>query len=83
MKLVYLNVFSSFYCNNTNITVNQSTDKSVEQTEQTTVEQVENSYLTWGEFCQSQVVWDTLRHRPTMKDYIDYKHNKLTVREVA
>ena len=80
VQLVYLNVLSSFYCNNTNITVNKTIDKSVEQTEKTKVEQVENSYLTWGEFRQSQVVWDTLRHRPTMKDYIDYKYNKLTVR---
>ena len=43
----------------------------------------ENRYLTWEEFCQSHAVWQTLKRRPKMKDYIDYKHNKLIIREAA
>ena len=43
----------------------------------------EKRYKTWDEFCQSQAVWNTLKRRPTMKDYIDYRHDRLTIREAA
>ncbi len=74
VQLVYIDILSSFYCNNTNITVDNNNDK-------TTDKQVEN--LTWEEFYSSQTVWNVLKRRPMLKDFIDYKNNKLTIREAA
>lgn len=90
------NSFSSLYYNNTKVTVENSNVTTEQQPEQTTDKQAEEHfnitkhlateekhYLTWDEFKQSQAVWQTLNRRPTMKDFIDYKHNKLTIREAA
>lgn len=40
---------------------------------------LDNNLETWEEFCQSKDVWNTLRRRPRIKDYLDYKHNKLII----
>ncbi len=85
--------FSSLYYNNTKVTVDNEIETTTEQTtEQITDKQAEehfnitkhlaieeNHYKTWDEFYQSQAVWDTLRRRPRLKDWIDYKHSKLTI----
>ena len=44
---------------------------------------LDNKYETWDSFSKSNEIWHLLNRRPTIKDYIDYKHNKLTVREAA
>lgn len=40
---------------------------------------LDNKYETWEEFCQSKYVQNTLKRRPRIKDYIDYKNNKLAI----
>ena len=97
--LLYINNSSSSPLYNiTNVTVDnenkttEQTNKITEQTEQL-AEQTElltehcatkeKHYITWDEFSNSKDVWNTLGRRPRLKDYIDYKHNKLTIREVA
>ena len=94
------NSFSSLYYNITNVTVENNMETTTEkQTESTTTTDKqaeetfnltkhcatnENHYLTWEEFCQSKDVWNKLRRRPRIKDYLDYKHNKLSIiREAA
>lgn len=95
--LLYINnSLSSSFCNITNVTVdnenktteqqtNKTTDKQAEQTELLTEHCAtkEKHYLTWEEFRDSKDVWYTLGRRPQLKDYVDYKHNKLTIREAA
>lgn len=95
--LLYINnsSFSSLYnitkvtVDNENKTIEQQTNKPTEQTEQTAAELTEHCatkekhYTTWEEFCNSKDVWNTLGRRPKLKDYIDYRHNKLTIREAA
>ena len=62
-----------------------TTDKQAEETFNLTKHCAtnENHYLTWNEFCQSNIVCNQLRRRPRPKDYLDYKHNILTIREVV
>ena len=69
-------------------TIEQQTTEQTEQTE--TTEQLaehcatkERHYTTWDDFYNSKDVWNTLGRRPRLKDYIDYKHNRLTIREAA
>ena len=66
-------------------TTTETTDKQAEEhfniTKHLATE--ENRYKTWEEFRQSQAVWQTLNRRPTLKDFVDYKHNKLTIRGAA
>ena len=91
--LLYINNSSlSPLYNITNVTVDNEIDNIETTTEQTTEQQAEltkhcttkeKHYLTWDEFTQSKDVRYTLGRRPRLKDYIDYKHNKLTIREVA
>ena len=50
-------------------------------TEETTAVNIENKLMEWNEFCQSKDVCNQLRRRPRPKDYLDYKHNRLTIRE--
>ena len=75
-------------------TANQSTttEKTTETTTQTdkttktTTESCateEKTYKTWTEFCQSKDVCNQLRCRPRPKDWLDYIHNRLTIREVV
>lgn len=95
--LLYINnsLSSSLY-NITKVTVDnenetveqQTTEQLAEQTE--TTEQLaehcaakEKHYLTWDEFIHSKDVWYTLKRKPRVKDFIDYKHNRLTIREAA
>ena len=58
----------------------QPTEQQAEITEHCTIK--EKHYLTWDEFYHSKDVRTTLGRRPRPKDYIDYKHNRLTIREV-
>ena len=62
-----------------------TTDKQAEETFNLTKHCAtnENHYLTWDEFCHSKEVWNQLRRRPRPKDWLDYKHNKLTIRGAA
>lgn len=66
-------------------TTTETTDKQAEKhfniTKHLATE--ENRYKTWDDFKLSKDVWQTLNRRPTIKDFIDYKHNRLTIREVA
>ena len=41
----------------------------------------ENHYKTWEEFCQSKEVANQLKRRPRPKDWLDYKHNRLVIKE--
>ena len=42
-----------------------------------------DKYETWESFSKSNEIWHLLKRRPTIKDFIDYKHNKLTIREAS
>ena len=69
---------------NSNTTTETTTDNITETTEETTTKHCateENHYKTWEEFCQSNIVCNQLRRRPRPKDWLDYKHNRLTVKE--
>ena len=64
--------------------IDKTTAKTTTQTDKTTTTTtttIIHKYATWGEFCQSKEVWNQLRRRPRPKDYLDYKHNILTIRE--
>lgn len=88
--LLYNTNFSpSSLCNNTNVTVDnenitttETTDKQAEETFNLTKHCAikENHYLTWEEFCQSKDVWNTLRRRPKVVDYIKYTKGQLFIK---
>ena len=88
--LLYIkNYLSSSLCNNTkvtvdneNITTTETTDKQAEETFNLTKHCAikENHYLTWEEFCQSKDVWNTLRRRPKVGDYIKYTKGQLFIK---
>lgn len=44
---------------------------------------LDNKYETWDSFSKSDEIWKLLKRRPKLKDYIDYKHNKLITREIV
>lgn len=44
---------------------------------------LDNKYETWESFSKSDEIWHLLNRRPKIKDFIDYKHNKLNIKEVA
>ena len=86
---------SSFFslCNITKVTVDneniqidttttETTDKQAEETINLTKHCAikENHYLTWEEFCQSKDVWNTLRRRPKVGDYIKYTKGQLFIK---
>ena len=89
--------FSSIYNSNKgNSTKSTTTNSSTtaETTAETTTETTQtdkttatntttiiHKYATWNEFCQSNIVCNQLRRRPRPKDWLDYKHNILTIRE--
>ena len=58
-------------------TTSTTTNTTTTDTKTTTTEE---KYSTWEEFCQSKDVCNQLRRRPRIKDYIDYKHNRLIIR---
>ena len=65
-------------------TTAETTEETITEncaTEETTAVNIENKLMEWDEFCQSKDVWNILRRRPRPKDYLDYKHNRLTIRE--
>ena len=92
--LLYIkNYLSSSLCNNTKVTVDnenkqiettttETTDKQAEETFNLTKHCAikENHYLTWEEFCQSKDVWNTLRRRPKVVDYIKYTKGQLFIK---
>ena len=67
---------------NENITTTETTDKQAEETFNLTKHCAikENHYLTWEEFCQSKDVWNTLKRRPKVGDYIKYTKGKLFIK---
>ena len=64
-------------------TTTENTTTEAETITETTAVNTENKLMEWDEFCQSKDVWNTLRRRPRPKDWLDYIHNRLTIREVA
>ena len=92
--LLYIkNFLPSPLCNITNVTVDnenkqieitttETTDKQAEETlnlnKHCTIK--ENHYLTWEEFCQSKDVWNTLKRRPKVGDYIKYTKGQLFIK---
>ena len=92
--LLYIkNYLSSSICNITKVTVDnenkqiettttETTDKQAEETFNLTKHCAikENHYLTWEEFCQSKDVWNTLRRRPKVVDYIKYTKGQLFIK---
>ena len=67
----------SLYNSNKGNSNKSITETTTETTESCATE--ENNYKTWEEFCQSKDVCNQLRRRPRIKDYIDYKNNKLII----
>lgn len=92
--LLYIkNYLPSSLCNNTKVTVDneniqidatttETTDRQAEETFNLTKHCAikENHYLTWEEFCQSKDVWNTLRRRPKVVDYIKYTKGQLFIK---
>ena len=91
-KIINTLSFSSFY-NITNVTVDnenkqieitttETTDKQAEETFNLTKHCTikENHYLTWEEFCHSKDVWNTLKRRPKVGDYIKYTKGQLFIK---
>ena len=69
---------------NSNNTTESTTESTTEVTIETTTEHCateENHYKTWEEFCQSKEVCNQLRRRPRPKDWLDYKHSRLVIKE--
>ena len=93
-KILYnINSSSSPFYNITKVTVDneniqiettttETTDKQAEETFNLTKHCTtkENHYLTWEEFCQSKDVWNTLRRRPNVADYIKYTKGQLFIK---
>ena len=93
-KILYnINSSSSLFYNNTKVTVDneniqiettttETTDKQAEETFNLTKHCAikENHYLTWEEFCKSKDVWNTLRRRPKVVDYIKYTKGQLFIK---
>ena len=68
----------------TNSSTTTETTTETTKTDKTTTTNtttIIHKYATWNEFCQSKEVWNQLRRRPRPKDWLDYKHNTLTIRE--
>ena len=64
--------------------IDKTTAKTATQTDKTTTTStttIIHKYATWNEFCQSNIVCNQLRRRPRPKDWLDYKHNILTIIE--
>ena len=91
--LYIINFSSSSLCNITNVTVDneniqiditttETTDKQAEETlnlnKHCTIK--ENHYLTWEEFCHSKDVWNTLKRRPKVGDWIKYTKGQLFIK---
>ena len=63
-------------------TTTETTDKQAEETFNLTkhCNIKENHYLTWEEFCHSKDVWNTLKRRPKVVDYIKYTKGQLFIK---
>ena len=62
--------------------VETTTDNVTETTVKTTTERCtteENIYKTWEEFCHSKDVWNTLKRRPKVGDWIKYTKGQLFI----
>lgn len=70
---IYNNNNISRFNNNIGHTVNRDVQSIV----------LDNIYQTWDSFSKSNEIWHLLNRRPTIKDFIDYKHNQLNIKEVA
>lgn len=69
---------------NSSTTTETTTETTqIDRTTTTNTTTTIHKYATWEEFCQSKEVWNQLRRRPRPKDYLDYIHNRLTIREVV
>ena len=60
-------------------TTTENTTTEAEITTETTAVNIENKLMEWTEFCQSKDVWNTLRRRPKVVDYIKYTKGQLNV----
>ena len=86
-KILYnINSSSSLFYNNTKVTVDNENITTTETTDKQATNLTkhcaikENHYLTWEEFCQSKDVWNTLRRRPKVVDYIKYTKGQLFIK---
>ena len=86
-KMLYnINSSSSLFYNNTKVTVDNENITTTETTDKQATNLTkhcaikENHYLTWEEFCQSKDVWNTLRRRPKVVDYIKYTKGQLFIK---
>ncbi len=70
----------SYSSTTTKTTTEITTETAYKQTEELCATE-ENHYKTWEEFCQSKDVCNQLRRRPRPKDWLDYKHNRLVIKE--
>ena len=75
------NSTKSITTNSSTTTETTTETTQIEKTTTTNTTTIIHKYATWNEFCQSNIVCNQLRRRPRPKDYLDYKHNILTIRE--
>ena len=71
---------SSFLPSIYNSNKGNSKETTTETTENIT-KNITKNIMEWEEFCKSKGVWNTLRRRPRINDYLDYKNNRLIIRE--
>ena len=71
---------SSLYNSNkgNSYTTTENTTTEAETTTETTAVNIENKLMEWNEFYNSKDVWNTLRRRPRIGDYIKYIKGQLT-----
>ena len=70
------------YTTTENTTTENTEETTTENcaTEETTAVNIENKLMEWNEFCQSKDVWNTLRRRPKVVDYIKYTKGQLFIK---
>ena len=61
-------------------TTTENTTTEAETTTETIAVNIENKLMEWNEFCQSKDVWNTLRRRPKVGDYIKYTKGQLFIK---
>ena len=79
---IYISSFlPSLYNSNkgNSYTTTENTTTEAETTTETTAVNIENKLMEWMEFCQLKEVWNTLRRRPKVGDYIKYTKGQLNV----
>ena len=72
---------SSLYNSNKGNSNKSTTETTTETTEitETITKNITKNVMEWEEFCQSKDVCNQLRRRPRIKDYLDYKNNRLII----